>query len=167
LSPLRIQSILEPGDWTGAPADQITLNYDDRHRRRIAMTTDQGLPIVLDLPRSRLLPNGAGLKLEDGRIVVVIAQVEPLIEVRASSAAGLLRLAWHIGNRHLTAQIETDRILIRRDHVIADMLKGLGATLTPIEASFDPEGGAYGGAHEDHHHHPHDHAHVPAIDASS
>jgi urease accessory protein len=167
LSPLRIHSILEPGDWKRAAVDRITLDYDDRHRRRIAMTTDGGIQIVLDLPYSRLLLNGAGLELEDGRIVVVIAQVEPLIEVHAASAAELLRLAWHIGNRHLAAQIETDRILIRRDHVIADMLKGLGATVTALEASFDPEGGAYGGPHEDHHHHPHDHAHVPAADASS
>ncbi len=153
MTPLTIRTILEPGHWSGVADDHITLDHDDRHRRRIALTTDHGLEIVLDLPRSRLLPDGAGLELEDGRIVAVIAQVEPLIEVRAPDAAGLLRLAWHIGNRHLAAQIEADRIVIRRDAVIADMLGGLGATITPIEAPFDPEGGAYGDAHAGHHHH--------------
>jgi urease accessory protein len=115
---------------------------------------------LLDLPHAILLPGGAGLLLEDGRIVEVRARIEPLLEVRAKDAASLLRLAWHIGNRHLSAQIEPDRILIRLDHVIAIMLTGLGATVTEIEAPFDPEGGAYGGRHASHEHgHDHDHAH--------
>ena len=142
--------------------DHVTLDYEGRHRRRIALTCDHGLRILLDLPESRLLAGGTGLWLEDGRMVEVIARREPLLAVKAKDAADLLRLAWHIGNRHLTAQVEADRILIRRDHVIAAMLAGLGAQLAEIEAPFDPEGGAYGGVHQAHDHdhgHAHDHDH--------
>jgi urease accessory protein len=156
LSPARIIDVLEPGCWNGPIADHVTLDYEGRHRRRIVLTTDHGARILLDLPQSRLLPGGAGLKLEDGRLVQVIAAREPLMEVRARDVAALLRLAWHIGNRHLAAQISPDRILIRRDRVIAAMLQGLGARLIEIEAPFDPEGGAYGGAHQAH---DHDHGH--------
>ncbi len=121
------------------------------------MTGEHGVRALLDLPHALLLTGGSGLRLEDGRILEVRARIEPLLEVRAKDAASLLRLAWHIGNRHLTAQIEPDRILIRLDHVIATMLTGLGATVTEIEAPFDPEGGAYGGRHTAHDH-GHEHA---------
>lgn len=141
-------------DFTDA-ADTITLDETDRHRRRMKMASDQGLAFMLDLPRARLLRHGDGLVLDDGRIIKVRAAPEALIEVRGTDGRHLLALAWQIGNRHLAAQIETDRILIRRDHVIADMLTGLGATVTEIEAPFDPEGGAYGDAHASHHHHHH------------
>jgi len=152
LTPARVIDVLEPGAWRGPPADHVTLSYDDRHRRRIIVNGDHGVRALLDLPNAILLAGGAGLLLEDGRIIEVRAQIEPLLEVRAQDAASLLRLAWHIGNRHLTAQIEPDRILIRLDHVIAIMLTGLGATVTEIEAPFDPEGGAYGGRHASHEH---------------
>lgn len=170
----RIVDILPPGHWSGPICDHITLDYEGRHRRRIALTADHGVRMLLDLPESRLLAGGTALQLEDGRLVKVIAAREPLLEVRAADGAALLRLAWHIGNRHLTAQVEAQRILIRRDHVIAAMLAGLGATLAEVEEPFDPEGGAYGGAHQahdhahdddhddhghDHHHHEHGHSH--------
>ncbi len=153
----RVIDVLAPGAWHEPPADHVTLSYDDRHRRRITVTGDHGVRALLDLPHAVLLAGGAGLLLEDGRILEVRARIEPLLEVRAKDAASLLRLAWHIGNRHLSAQIEPDRILIRLDHVIAIMLAGLGATVTEIEAPFDPEGGAYGGHHTAHDH-GHDHA---------
>jgi urease accessory protein len=161
LTPLRISEVLAPGFWTGPVADHITLDYDGRHRRRITLTADHGTQMLLDLPRAVSIPHGAGLRLEDGRIVEVLAGREALLEVRAASPYALLRLAWHIGNRHLTAQMLADRILIRRDHVIAAMLTGLGATVAEIEGPFDPEGGAYGDVHQghdhDHHHHGHEH----------
>jgi urease accessory protein len=162
LTSSRVIDVLAPGAWHEPPADHVTLSYDDRHRRRITVTGDHGVRALLDLPHAVLLAGGAGLLLEDGRILEVRARIEPLLEVRAKDAASLLRLAWHIGNRHLSAQIEPDRILIRLDHVIAIMLTGLGATVTEIEAPFDPEGGAYGGRHIAHdlgHDHaaPHDH----------
>jgi urease accessory protein len=176
--PLRIIEVIEPGAWNGPIGDRVTLDYEGRHRRRIVLTTDGGARILLDLAHSRILPGGAGLKLEDGRTVMVVAAREMLMEVKGHDAAALLRLAWHIGNRHLAAQIGPERILIRRDPVIAAMLRGLGAHLHEIEAPFDPEGGAYGGGHQahdhghgdhdhrhpgghDHHHHSHEHAHEP------
>jgi len=136
-----------------APDGRITLDETARHRRRMLMVSDEGLRFMLDLPQARLLRHGDGLVLDDGRVIEVVAVPEPLYEVRARDARHLLALAWQIGNRHLAAAIEAERILIRRDHVIGDMLVGLGATVTEIEAPFDPEGGAYGGAHQGHHHH--------------
>jgi len=143
---------------SNAVADTITLDETARHRRRIKLTSDNGIAFLLDLPEARLLRHGDGLVLDDGRVIEVRAAPEALMEVRGRDHRHLLALAWQIGNRHLAAQIEPERILIRRDHVIAAMLAGLGATLTEIEAAFDPEGGAYGGAHDSHHHH-HDHDH--------
>ena len=140
------------------PAGTITLDETGRHRRRMAMTSDNGIEFLLDLPEARLLRHGDGLILTDGRVIEVAAAPEDLYEVRGRDARHLLALAWQIGNRHLAAQIGQDCILIRRDHVIGDMLRGLGATVGEISAPFDPEGGAYGGAHSGHHHH-HAHGH--------
>ena len=153
-------------------AGTITLDETARHRRRILLESDNGIRFMLDLAQARLLRHGDGLELSDGRVIVVQAEPEALYEVRATDGRHLLALAWQIGNRHLAAQIEADRILIRADHVIKAMLEGLGATVTEVSAAFDPEGGAYGGQHQSHHHdhdhshghhhdhhHPHDHAH--------
>ncbi len=156
-SPARVVDVLEPGTWSGPIADHVTLDYDGRHRRRIVLTADHGLKVLLDFEQSRLLPGGAALRLEDGRLVEVIARREALLEVRAGDGAALLRLAWHIGNRHLAAEVHPDHILIRQDHVIAAMLRGLGATVAEVTAPFNPEGGAYGGAHQGHDHGDHDH----------
>ncbi|WP_306119694.1 MULTISPECIES: urease accessory protein UreE [unclassified Roseitalea] len=136
-----------------APVDTITLDESARHRRRIRLTSDGGIDFVLSLPQARLLRHGDGLVLDDGRVIAVRAAPEPLMQVRGRDGRHLLALAWQIGNRHLAAQIEADRIVVRRDHVIADMLTGLGATVTEIDEPFDPEGGAYGDAHAGHHHH--------------
>ncbi|MEZ5810603.1 MAG: urease accessory protein UreE [Rhizobiaceae bacterium] len=141
------------------PAGTITLDETARHRRRMTMTSDNGIAFLLDLPEARLLRHGDGLVLSDGRVIEVRAEPEALYEVTARDKRHLLALAWQIGNRHLTAQIFDDRILIRHDHVIRAMLEGLGATVTEIEAPFDPEGGAYGGAHQTHHSHDHGDGH--------
>ncbi|WP_319024789.1 urease accessory protein UreE [Nisaea sediminum] len=143
---------------------QVTLAFDDRHRRRIRLETDEGASVLLDLPRAVALSDGDGLELEDGSgWVRVAAAPEPVMMVRATSPHHLLRLAWHIGNRHLPAQISEAEILLRPDHVIADMLRGLGATVTEAEQPFQPEGGAYdhghGHAHGHDHGHDHDHSH--------
>ncbi|MCB1463527.1 MAG: urease accessory protein UreE [Nitratireductor sp.] len=149
------------------PAGRITLDETARHRRRVAMTSDAapgeaGIDFLLDLPQARLLRHGDGLVLDDGRVIEVVAAPEDLLEVRGRDARHLLALAWQIGNRHLPAQILEDRILIRLDHVIAEMLKGLGASVSEVSSPFDPEGGAYGDPHHGHHHdgHSHDHDHV-------
>jgi urease accessory protein len=141
------------------PAGTITLDETARHRRRMAMTSDNGIAFLLDLPEARLLNHGDGLVLEDGRIILVQAAPEALYEITAQSPRHLTALAWQIGNRHLAAQIEEHRIFIRADHVIKHMLEGLGATVKEISAPFSPESGAYGDAHQSHHHHAHDHGH--------
>ena len=152
------------GHWPESrAAGGVTLVHDDRHRRRVRLAIDGGEEFLLDLPHAQSLEDGDGLQLDDGRWIAVRAAAESLIEVTAEPTL-LTRLAWHLGNRHLAARIEPRRILIRRDHVIADMLSKLGATLRFIEAPFTPERGAYddshGHAHEpahaDAHHHDHD-----------
>jgi urease accessory protein len=147
-----ITDILPAGAWEGSAADEVVLDYDGRHRRRIALTGASGAAYLLDLAEATHLKDGDGLVLPGGGVVRVTARPEPLLEVRAASPQALLRLAWHLGNRHLAAAISAERILIRRDHVIAHMLEHLGATVREVDAVFDPEGGAY----QDH---GHDHAH--------
>jgi urease accessory protein len=150
---LRVIDILAPGGFVAA--DHVTLDQDQRHRRRLAMVSAQGVRFLLDEAATVRLRHGQGLKLEGGAVVEVRAAPEALLEVRASGPSHLLKLAWHIGNRHLAAEVHGDRLLIRYDHVIAHMLEHLGATVRRVEASFDPEGGAYGDTHLDHHHHEH------------
>jgi len=139
------------GRWHDAAAiDRVVLDADERHRRRIVLTGERGTKFLLDLPHATALRDGDGLVLDDGSIVRVAGKPEPLTEIAAATADQLARLAWHLGNRHTDMQVVGDRLRIRRDHVLEDMLRGLGARLTPIEAPFDPEPGAY--AHHDHDH---------------
>ena len=141
---IRAVEILPPGKWLGSTAvDHLVLTFDERHRRRLRYVACGGTTFLLDLPRAAVLRAGDGLRLEDGRIVGVEASPEQLVEVTAADAATLVRLAWHIGNRHVPAQLEPHRILIRDDAVIVNMLRGLGATVTAVMAAFTPEAGAY------------------------
>src|SRR5207253_7262819 len=142
--------------WAEAPADTVVLDFDDRHRRRMAMTGTHGLEFLLDLPETVALRGGDALVLEDGRLVEVVAAPEPLIELRGVDPRQMVRLAWHLGNRHLPVQIAGKHLRIRRDHVIEEMVRGLGASMVEIEAPFDPEGGAYVSAGSVYHH-GHDH----------
>ena len=135
-----------------APGDSVTLPHADRHRRRGLLTTDAGAEIMLDLAKATELMAGHALVLEDGREVLIRAAAEPLAEVRPGDAP-LARLAWHVGNRHAPCQIEADRLLIARDHVLEAMLGGLGARIAHVEAPFHPEGGAYGHGRTHGHHH--------------
>jgi urease accessory protein len=150
--------------WNEPAADTVVLDFDDRHRRRMAMTGTRGLEFLLDLENAVALRGGDALVLEDGRLIEVVAAPEPLIEIRGVDPLHLVRVAWHLGNRHLPTQIMAKGLRIRRDHVIEAMVKGLGARIIEIEAPFDPEGGAYaGGGHAHaaddhaHHHDAHDH----------
>jgi len=148
----RACSVKSAGSWNTATAiDRVVLDADERHRRRVALTGERGTAFLLDLSHATALRDGDGLVLEDGTIVRVAGKPEPLIEIMAASPEQLARLAWHIGNRHTDVQLVGERLRIRRDHVLEDMLRGLGARLNPIEAPFDPEPGAYG------QHHDHDH----------
>ncbi len=150
------------GDWPEPAADRVLLDFDGRHRRRLRLTTLAGETILLDLPKAVAMADGDGLRLEDGRWIVVAAADEPLMEVTAESRLDLLRIAWHVGNRHLPTDIaetgeETLRLRLRPDHVIEEMIIGLGGRVRHVQAPFQPEGGAYGG-HGHHHHHHGDHA---------
>jgi urease accessory protein len=174
---IRATKVREQHRWTSEPADTVVLDFDDRHRRRMAMTGTRGLAFLLDLENATVLRGGDALVLDDDRLIEVVAAPEPLLEIRGRDPQHLVRLGWHLGNRHLPTQIMAKGIRIRRDHVIEAMLKGLGARVIEIDAPFDPEGGAYAGAghahageqvlhdhaardghhHDDHHHHDHHH----------
>jgi urease accessory protein len=150
----RALEIRAAGTWNGTSAiDRVVLDAAERHRRRVALTGERGTAFLLDLPHATALKDGDGLVLEDGAIVCVAGKPEPLVEIAAQNPQELARLAWHIGNRHVDMQVLGDRLRIRRDHVLEDMLRRLGARLICIEAPFDPEPGAYvHGHHEDHGH---------------
>lgn len=125
----------------GGSVDAVRLDYEGRFVRRRRLATVGGATVVVDLPETVSLAQGDVLILEDGRAIAVEAAPEPLLEVRGQNLA---RLAWHIGNRHTPCRIESDRLLIRDDPVLAKMLRQLGADVSATEAPFDPEGGAYG-----------------------
>jgi len=159
----RASEIRRAGEWDAATAfDRVVLDADERQRRRVTLTGEGGTRFLLDLPHATRLREGDGLVLDGGAIVCVAGRPEPLLEVAAAKPHQLARLAWHLGNRHTDMQIAGERLRIRRDHVLAEMLKGLGAVVTEIEAPFDPEAGAYDGhghsrGHGDGHgHHHHD-----------
>lgn len=152
------------GHWPEQEAQAVvTLDFDARFRRRMMLTTDGGDEVLLDLAKPVAMAGGDGLRLDGGGWLRIEAAPEALIEVRAETPHALLRLAWHLGNRHLPAEIREEAILIRPDHVIEEMLTGLGAGLARVTRPFQPEGGAYGdpatpGGHH-HHDHGHDHDH--------
>src|ERR1700755_1255730 len=168
---IRATQVLGQHRWTHAAADTVVLDFDDRHRRRMAMTGTRGLEFLLDLENAVALRGGDALVLEDGRLIEVVAAPEPLVEIRVADPQHLVRVAWHLGNRHLPTQIMAKGLRIRRDHVIEAMVKGLGARVIEIEAPFDPEGAAYAGGghahagegdahdHAAHDHLSHDHGH--------
>lgn len=157
----RATSVKPAGTWSGTAVDTVVLDYDDRHRRRLTMTGENRTHFLLDLAEATVLRDGDGLVCEDGGIIRVKAAAERLLEITCTDAHHLVRVAWHLGNRHLPTQIAGEKLLIRDDYVIAAMVRGLGAATRVIDAPFDPEGGAYGhGAVEGHAHgHDHDHQH--------
>lgn len=147
------------GQWPDEEsAGTCTLDFDARHRRRFRLTTDQGDDVLLDLPQTIAMADGDGLRLEDGTWLKIQAAPEALVEIRHEDPCQLMRLGWHLGNRHLPTEIRDHALRIRPDHVIEDMLRGFGARLQTVQAAFQPEGGAYGQSHHhkhdgDHHHH--------------
>lgn len=147
---LRATTHLAAGHGGGTPFDIVVLAHDERRLRRKVLTLVHGDEVLVDLPQTVTLDDRGALQLDDGRLVEVIAAEENLLEVRGRDAEHLLRLAWHIGNRHTPAQLESDRILIARDHVLKAMLEGLGASVCDVSEPFAPEHGAY---------HSHSHGH--------
>jgi urease accessory protein len=135
-------------------SDSVTLDHEHRLRRRIRLTSDGDLEFMLDLDKASGLDDGDALKLEDGRLILVKAAPQKLLEIRAENPLRLVRIAWHIGNRHTPAEITAGAIYIEEDHVLAEMVRGQGCSVTPVTRPFRPERGAYD--------HGHAHAHASA-----
>ena len=147
----HVGGIADAGTWDRTRAvDRVVLSADDRMRRRIVITTEKNLKLLLDFAQPMMLRDGDGLVLEDGSIVEVAGETESLVEISAQAPLDFVRLAWHIGNRHTDIQFVGKGFRIRRDHVIEEMVKGQGAVVTPVAAPFDPEPAAP---------HAHDHKH--------
>ncbi len=151
---IRAIAVEPGGSRQGLIEDRVVLDFDARYRRRIVMTCEGGLCFLLDLARAVALRDRDVLQLEDGRRVAVVAALEPLTKIRCEDQVALLRIAWHLGNRHLPIMLHDRGIFIRRDHVIEQMVRGLGGIIHHIAAAFDPEGGAYDVRHG---HGDHDH----------
>jgi urease accessory protein len=137
--------------------ETLTLDHEDRNRRRVALKGDAGLHILLDLDKPTALNDGDAIRLEDGRLVQIKAAPQSLLEIRADNPLRLMRVAWHIGNRHTPAEITADAIYIENDHVLAEMIRGQGCAMAMVERPFQPERGAYDHGH-DHGAHAHDDA---------
>ena len=124
----RASQVVRAGAWrTAGAVDRVVLDADERRRRRMVLAGEGGMKFLLDLAQVTGLRDGDGLVLDDGTVVAVIAKPEPLVEIAAADAAALARLAWHLGNRHAELQVAGDRLRMRRDHVLEDMLAALGA----------------------------------------
>ena len=157
----RITGIVS-GRAEGA-SDVLRLDHDLRSRRRMVFNTMGGASVLLDMPRAVHMRDGDGLTLDDGSVIRVEAAPEALIEIHTHELRTLVRIAWHLGNRHLPTQLlgsaDPPRLRIRHDHVIAEMVEGLGGHCEAIMAPFDPEGGAYAAGTARAHHHHQGHAH--------
>ena len=160
---LRAASLVRRAAFGGRIAiDSLTLDRQARYRRRVLLTTDRGHEVMLDLPEATYMAHGDALDLGNGTFIKIIAAPEPLLEIHAHDAIALARIAWHIGNRHTPCEIGRDAIYIQPDHVLAEMVQGLGAHVHSVTRPFEPEGGAYGGKGpllESHHGHSHGHDH--------
>jgi urease accessory protein len=167
----RATCIVRAGEWpTAEESASVTLDYDDRHRRRIRLRTDEGGAVQLDLDETTRLANGDGLMLEGGGYVRVVAANEGVADLRCHGLTATVRIAWHVGNRHIPVEVLDDGTLrIHNDHVIVQMAERLGAYVTLLDAPFSPEPGAYAAPSNDaaHSHaathtdgdHGHDHGH--------
>lgn len=144
---LRATSVMVASD-SAAGADSVELDYDERHRRRYAMKSRGGVEFVLDLPSAVVLRDGDVLVLEQGAQIVVRAKPERLAVVTGNDSRHLARLAWHLGNRHLPTQVCDDSLRFRDDHVMVEMIRGLGGSVDFVTEPFQPEHGAYGSSHD-------------------
>jgi urease accessory protein len=156
----RAVRVLSPAERAGrVVADTVILGYDQRSAQKITVTGVKGGSFLIDLAAPTRLRTDDALLLDDGSVVEVVAAPEPLIEARAADLAQLARLAWHLGDRHVPAQLFANRIRVRAEVNIEELLKALGAKLAAIQAPFEPEGGAYEAAHAHGHDHGHGHGH--------
>ena len=159
----RVIKVAAAGSGEGRVVDTVILDLDRRRAPRGTVSGVKGTRCEFDLGESVGLRMGDLLVLDDGDLVEVVAEAEPLIEARAQDLTALARLAWHLGDRHVPVQLFANRLRVRRDPAIEALLVRLGARVVAIEAPFDPEGGAYVATAEHDqahgHTHGHDHAH--------
>ena len=145
----RATAMARAGQWPAErAAGAVTLDFDSRHRRRLRLAADDGAAFLLDLAKPVALRDGDGLRLEDDTWIAVRAAPEAVVDITCAERRELLRVAWHLGNRHLPTQILDGALRIRDDHVIVDMVRGLGAEIRKHTVAFDPEGGAYDPEHD-------------------
>ncbi len=145
---LRATSIVrKPAVKAEHVSDSVTLDHERRHCRRIALKSDAGVRFLLDLEKACVLDDGDALGLEDGRLVLVKAAAQRLLEIRAENPLRLLRVVWHVGNRHTPAEITADAVYIEDDHVLAAMVRAQGCSVLSVLRPFRPERGAYHGGH--------------------
>jgi urease accessory protein len=156
----RAASVVRAADRNAAPVtDTLILPYAQRQVQQGFVFGVRGTCVELDFAEPTRVYTDDALALDGGGLVEIVAEAEPLIEARAADIPALARLAWHLGDRHVPVQVLERRLRLRRDPAIEDLLQGLGARVTAIEAPFEPEGGAYAAAHGPDHHHHHDHGH--------
>jgi urease accessory protein len=177
----RAVKLIAPGAEAPAVIDTLILTADERRTQRATLHGSKGTEVVFDFSEPIALRTDDLVMLETGEVVEIVAAAEPLLEVRADLPT-LARLAWALGDRHLPVQIFANRIRLQRDPAAQGLIAAVGAKATPIDAPFEPEGGAYAGhgfddhAHDhhghdhhghDHHSHGHDHAHHGHTDRKS
>jgi urease accessory protein len=157
-----------------AISDRLELPFESRQKSRFRSKLASGEEVGLMLPRGEILRGGDLVTASDGRVIEIISQIEKVLNVEAKTSQELARAAYHLGNRHVPVQVGESFLRIAEDRVLEEMLVKLGAKVTHIEAPFEPEAGAYAGAHHQHdemghggkihdHHqddgHDHDHEH--------
>jgi urease accessory protein len=133
----------------------LELPFERRQKSRQRATLASGEEVAIELPRGQVMRGGDWVIASDGRVIEVVAQPERVLRVECGSPQALARVAYHLGNRHVPVQVGDGWLAIASDHVLQRMLEGLGATLTPLDAPFEPEAGAYGA----HHHHDNESGH--------
>jgi urease accessory protein len=155
----RVVRVHGAGHATAQPIDTLMLAPEQRRIQTARLTGVNGTEVGIMLPEPVMLRMGDTLELDDGSVVEIVVEPEPLVEVRGKDVTHLARIAWHLGDRHVPVQVMPNRLRMRRDAALEAMLTSLGARVVAIEAPFDPEGGAYAVHADDHDHHHHDHAH--------
>lgn len=156
----RAISVITASERDGRPgSDTVILDYAQRSAGNGTVTSLKGVTIDLDLHGAPRLRTDDLLVLDNGKLVEVVAAPEPLIEARAADLAALARIAWHLGDRHIAAELLANRIRVRRDAAVEKLLNSLGARVATIDAPFEPEGGAYAPQTKSDNHHGHDHDH--------
>jgi urease accessory protein len=145
-----ILTLIERCGPVAEPYGELILPFDLRIRSRLRTHLASGEEAVLRTERGAILRGSECLKSEDGRVVRIVAAPENVMHVACADQFELTRAAYHLGNRHVPVQIGDGYLRIAADHVLCDMLLGLGAKVQELEAPFEPESGAYGGGHQHH-----------------